>query len=294
MPIGAVDRAAPGPIAEAADTDLGPEVVIRPSKGLVPLNLRDLWAYRNLLYFLCWRDIKVRYKQTFLGASWALLQPVLNMIIFTVIFGNLAHLKSEGVPYPVFSYTALLPWTFFAYAMTQSANSLVNSAYLVSKVYLPRLIIPIASAMAGLVDFALAFLVLIGLMIYYHIAPTIALFLLPLFLLLAMLAALAVGIGLSALNVQYRDVRYVVPFLSQVWMYATPVVYASSLATGKLHVILSLNPMTGVVEGFRWALLGRQGLDIGALTLSAAATILVLVASLYYFRRVEQQFADMV
>ena len=294
MPVDAIDRAAPGPIAEAIDTDLGPEVVIRPSKGLVPLNLRDLWAYRNLLYFLCWRDIKVRYKQTLLGASWALLQPVLNMIIFTVIFGNLAHLKSDGVPYPVFSYTALLPWTFFAYAMTQSANSLVNSSYLVSKVYLPRLIIPIASAMAGLVDFALAFLVLIGLMIYYHITPTMALFLLPLFLLLALLAALAVGIGLSALNVQYRDVRYVLPFLSQVWMYATPVVYASSLATGKLHVLLSLNPMTGVVEGFRWALLGRQGLDVGALTLSAFATVLVLMASLYYFRRVEQQFADMV
>jgi lipopolysaccharide transport system permease protein len=282
------------PIDLSADALPGaPEIVIRPSKGFVPLNLRELWNYRNLLYFLCWRDIKVRYKQTLLGASWAILQPVMNLVVFTIIFGNLAHIKTDG-PYQVFCLTALVPWTFFAYAMTQSANSLVNSSFLVSKVYLPRLIIPIASALAGLVDFALAFMILIGMMIYYRITPTPALLLLPLFVLLALLAALAVGIGLSAVNVQYRDVRYLVPFLSQMWMYATPVVYPISLTHSKLHVLLSLNPMTGVVEGFRWALLGKQGLDTGALILSATVTVAGLTGSLFYFRRVEKQFADVV
>ncbi len=288
-----------GPIAaaeheESVDAPLSREIVIRPSKGIVPLNLRDLWLYRGLLYFLCWRDIKVRYKQTLLGAAWAILQPVMNMVIFTIIFGNVAHLQSEGFPYPIFSYSALLPWTLFAYAMSQSAGSLVSNANLISKVYFPRLVIPIASALAGLVDFAMAGLVLVGLMVYYRITPTPALALLPLFVILALIAALAVGIFLSALNVQYRDVRYTVPFLSQIWMYATPVVYASSLTTGKLHVILALNPMTGVVEGFRWALLGKQGLDGGALALSTTATILALVGSLFYFKRMEQRFADVV
>ncbi len=269
------------------------EIVVRPSKGFVPLNLRELWNYRNLLYFLAWRDIKVRYKQTVLGAAWAVLQPVLNMVVFTIIFGRVAHIQTDG-PYQLFSFTALVPWTFFAYAMTQSANSLVNSSFLVSKVYLPRLIIPVASAMAGLVDFILAFVVLLGMMVYYRVAPTPALVMLPAFVLLALLAALAVGIGLSAVNVQYRDVRYLVPFLSQMWMYATPVVYPINLAHGTLHTVLSLNPMTGVVEGFRWALLGRQGLDTGALLASAAVTLAGLTLSLFYFRRVEKQFADVV
>lgn len=270
-----------------------PEIIVRPSKGFAPLNLREIWRYRNLLYFLTWRDIKVRYKQTFLGASWAILQPVLNMIIFTIIFGRVAHIQTDG-PYQIFSFTALVPWTFFAYAMTQSANSLVNSANLVSKVYFPRILIPVASALAGLVDFVLAFLVLLGMMVYYHTAPTPALLLLPIFVLLALFAALAVGIGLSAVNVQYRDVRYLVPFLSQVWMYATPVVYPINLAHGTLRTLLALNPMTGVVEGFRWALLGQKGLDAGVLAESATVTLLALTGSLFYFRRVERQFADVV
>lgn len=280
--------------AEPVDSDpsIG-EIVVRPSKGFVPLNLRELWNYRNLLYFLCWRDIKVRYKQTLLGASWAILQPVLNMVIFTVIFGRVAHIKTDG-PYQLFSFTALVPWTFFAYAMTQSANSLVNSANLVSKVYFPRLIVPTASALAGLVDFVLAFLVLLGMMAYYHVSPTPALLLLPIFVLLTLAAALAVGIGLSAVNVKYRDVRYVVPFLSQVWMYASPVVYPINLAHGTLHLILSLNPMTCVIEGFRWALLGQQGLDMGSLALSATVTLAGLAVSLFYFRRVEMQLADVI
>jgi lipopolysaccharide transport system permease protein len=270
------------------------EILIEANHGWSPLNLQDLWRFRGLLYFLCWRDIKLRYKQTVLGASWAILQPVMNMIIFTVIFGNLAHLKSDGVPYPIFAFTALLPWTLFAYAMTQAANSLVNSSQLVSKIYFPRLVIPVASALAGLVDFAMGFIVLTALMLYYHIAPTSALVLLPLFVLLALAAALSVGIWLSAVNVQYRDVRYTLPFLTQAWMYATPVVYASSAATGKLHFILSLNPMTGVVEGFRWALLGKQGLDAGSLALSTTMTLVALLGSLFYFRRMEQRFADVV
>jgi lipopolysaccharide transport system permease protein len=269
------------------------ETFVRSSKGIVPLNLHELWKYRNLLYFLCWRDIKVRYKQTLLGASWAILQPVLTMAIFTVIFSNVAHIQTDG-PYQIFSFTALVPWTFFSYAVTQSANSLVGSANLVTKVYFPRLLIPLASALAGLVDFGLAFIVLLAMMAYYGIAPTEALALLPLFILLALLTALAVGIGLSALNVQYRDVRYLVPFLIQIWLYATPVLYPINLTHGTLHVLLALNPMTGVVEGFRWALLGRRGLDTGLLGISAAVTVAGLAASLFYFRNAETQFADVI
>jgi lipopolysaccharide transport system permease protein len=269
-------------------------VTIEPTKGWAPLRLKALWRYRELLYFLTWRDIKVRYKQTALGATWAVIQPLLTMVIFTVVFGHFARVPSDGVPYPIFSYCALLPWTFFAYAMGQSANSLVGNANLISKVYFPRLVIPIAASLAGLVDFAVAFVVLLGMMAFYHVIPTAAVVTLPLFLLLALAAALAVGIWLSALNVQYRDVRYTVPFLTQVWLYATPIAYPAGIIRGKWHLIFALNPMTGVVEGFRWAILGKGGLDGASLVISSAVTVVALVGGLFYFRRMEQQFADVV
>jgi len=268
--------------------------VIEPSKGWAPLNLDALWRYRGLLYFLTWRDIKVRYKQTALGASWAIIQPVLTMIIFTVVFGHFAKIPSDGVPYPIFSYIGLLPWTFFAYAMSQASNSLVGNANLISKVYFPRLIVPIAASLAGLVDFAIAFVVLLGMMVWYHVIPTIAVITLPLFLLLALTAALAVGIWLSALNVQYRDVRYTVPFLTQIWLYATPIAYPSSLIKGPVHVIFALNPMNGVVEGFRWAILGTGAVDGVSLALSTIVSVVALIGGLFYFRRMEQRFADIV
>jgi len=270
------------------------DIMIRPSRGWVALNLRELWRFRGLLYFLAWRDVKVRYKQTALGALWAIIQPVMTMVIFTVIFNRVAKINSGGIPYPIFSYCGLLPWTFFAYAMMQSSSSLVGNANLISKVYFPRLLMPIASTLAGLMDFAIAFLVLIGMMAYYHVTPSPALVLLPGFLLLALAAALSVGIWLSALNVQYRDVRYTVPFLTQIGLYVTPVAYPMSLSSGKLHTILALNPMAGVVEGFRWALLGQQGLDVGSLALSATMTLLALTGGLFYFRRMERRFADVV
>jgi len=278
--------------AEPAPTTF--TTVIEPRLGWAPLRLGELWRYRELLYFLTWRDVKVRYKQTVLGAAWAVLQPLLTMVIFTVIFGHFAKIPSDGVPYPVFSYTALLPWTFFAYALGQASNSLVGNANLISKVYFPRLVIPIAASLAGLLDFAIAFVVLLGMLAFYRLAPTPAVLALPLFLLLALAAALAVGIWLSALNVQYRDVRYVVPFLTQVWLYATPVAYPSSLIHGPLHLVFALNPMSGVVEGFRWALLGKTALDFPALAISSSVTVLALVGGLFYFRRMEQQFADVV
>ena len=269
-------------------------LTIEPTKGWAPLRLKALWRYRELLYFLTWRDIKVRYKQTALGATWAIIQPLLTMVIFTVVFGHFARVPSDGVPYPLFSYCALLPWTFFAYAMGQSANSLVSNANLISKVYFPRLAIPIAASLAGLVDFAIAFVVLLGMMVFYHVIPTAAVVTLPLLLLLALAAALAVGIWLSALNVQYRDVRYTVPFLTQVWLYATPIAYPAGIIRGKWHLIFALNPMTGVVEGFRWAILGKGGLDGASLAISSAVTVVALIGGLFYFRRMEQRFADVV
>jgi lipopolysaccharide transport system permease protein len=270
------------------------EVVIEARSGWSPLNLTDLWAYRGLFFFLAWRDIKVRYKQTVLGAAWAVIQPVLSAIIFTLIFGQAGKLPSDNMPYLLFSYSGLILWTFFAFAMTQSSNSLVNSANLISKIYFPRLIIPIAGALVGLIDFAVAFVVLIGLMIYYGVPPTPALLLAPLFVAYTLVIALAAGIWLSALNVQYRDIRYTVPFLTQIGMFASPIVYAGSLTKGKLHLILALNPMTGVVEGFRWAMLGKNHVDGLSLVLSVTVTAVIAVSGLFYFRRVEQRFADVV
>ena len=239
------------------DNHLGSqEFLIQPSRGWVSLKLRDVWEYRELLYFLAWRDIKVRYKQTVLGAAWAILQPDLTMVVFSVVFGRLLQAPSDGIPYPIFTFCALLPWQLFAHALTQSSNSLVSNERLITKVYFPRLVIPISAILAGLVDFGIAFVVLLGMMLYYGIVPTAAIVTLPLFLLLAVATALAVGLWLSALNVQYRDVRHTIPFLTQIWLFATPVAYASSLIPEPWRAWYGLNPMVGVVEGFRWALLG--------------------------------------
>ena len=267
---------------------------IRPSGGWVALDLRELWAYRELLGFLVWRDVKVRYKQTALGAGWAILQPVATMVVFSLFFGRLAGMPSDGLPYPIFAFAGLVPWTFFSQALSQSANSVVGSHALITKVYFPRLAIPLATVLAGLVDFALAFLVLLAMMLAYGILPGLAvLALLPL-LLLALVTALGVGLWLSALNVQFRDVRYVVPFLSQLWLFLTPIAYPSSLLVEPWRTVYGLNPMAGVVEGFRWALLGTGEPPGPLLAASVGAALALLVSGAFYFRRVEKTFADVV
>jgi lipopolysaccharide transport system permease protein len=273
--------------------DPGTHVVIEPARGWQALELRDLWKYRELLYFLTWRDVKVRYKQTALGATWAIIQPLLTMVIFSVIFGQLAKLPSEGIPYPIFTYTALLPWQLFAFALANSSNSLVGNQNLVSKVYFPRLVIPLASVLPGLVDFAVSFVVLVGMMVFYQVPLTARVLTLPLFLLLALISALGIGIWLSALNVEYRDIRYVVPFLTLFWQYATPVAYSSTLIPERWRVLYGLNPMTGVVEGFRWALLGNGQVG-GLLWASVIVTLALFVSGLAYFRRMEATFADVI
>jgi lipopolysaccharide transport system permease protein len=269
-------------------------VVIRPSHGWAPLQLRDLWQYRELLYFLIWRDVKVRYKQTALGAAWAILQPFLAMVIFSVFFGRLAGMPSDGVPYPIFAYTGLVPWTFFAYGLNQASNSLVGGANLVKKVYFPRLIMPLAAVLSGVIDFALAFLVLIGLMLFYGMVPSLAVLWLPLFGLLAMITALSVALWLSALNVEYRDVRYVVPFLTQFWLFATPIAYPSSLLSEPWRTLYGINPMVGVVEGFRWTLIGAGSPPGAMLIVSSVVALALLVGGAFYFRRMEATFADVV
>jgi lipopolysaccharide transport system permease protein len=271
-----------------------PVFVIRPAEGLLRLNLGEVWRYRELLYFLVWRDIKVRYKQTALGAAWAILQPVMTMVVFSIFFGRLAKVPSDGIPYPVFAFAALLPWQLFAFALTESSNSLVANQNLITKVYFPRLVVPIASVLAGLVDFAIAFAVLLGLMAFYGITPTRAVVVLPLFVLLAVATALAVGLWLSALNVKFRDVRYTIPFLTQLWMFATPVAYPSSLVPEPWRAWFGLNPMAGVVEGFRWALLGRSGGPGVLMWVSIVAVVALLLGGLVYFRRMETTFADIV
>lgn len=268
--------------------------MIAPSRGWRSLDLREVWQYRELLYFLTWRDIAVRYKQTLLGAAWAILQPLLTMVVFSLFFGNLAGMPSDGLPYPLFSFAALVPWSFFASGLAQSSNSLVGSANLIRKVYFPRLVVPLGSVLSGAVDFGLAFLVLLALMAYYGIAPGIAILALPAFFLLAFVTAVGAGLWLSALNVQFRDVRHIVPFLSQIWLFATPIAYPSSLLKGSWRVIYGLNPMVGVVEGFRWSLLG-SGKAPGAMVLvSALASLLLLASGAYTFRRMERTFADIV
>jgi lipopolysaccharide transport system permease protein len=269
-------------------------LIIQPSRGWLKLNFRELWEYRELLYFLVWRDVKVRYKQTALGAAWAVLQPFLTMVVFSVFFGKLAKVPSDGVPYPVFVYTALLPWQLFAYALSESANSLVGSQNLIKKVYFPRLVVPLSSVLAGLVDFAISFVVLLGMLAYYGIHPTAAILALPVFVVFAVVTALSVGLWLSALNVQFRDVRYTIPFLTQFWMFATPVAYPASLVPEKWRVLFGLNPMAGVVEGFRWALLGKATSLGPLLWVSVGAVAVLLFGGLMYFRRMESTFADVV
>jgi len=271
-----------------------PLTVIEPSKGWVSLKLDELWEYRELLYFLTWRDIKVRYKQTVLGATWAIIQPFFTMVVFSLFFGQLAKIPSDGVPYPIFSYTALVPWTFFAAGLAQSSNSLVGSANLIKKVYFPRLTIPIATVLSGVVDFFLAFIVLFGMMLFYGIVPTINVIWLPLFVLLALVTSLGVGLWLSAMNVQFRDVRYTIPFLTQFWLFATPIAYPSSLLDEPWRTLYGLNPMVGVVEGFRWALLGTDTAPGPIIIVSALAALALLVSGAFYFRRLEKTFADVV
>ncbi len=284
----------PCPAPPGADSSEPALLRIRPSRGWTSLKLRELWEYRELLYFLAWRDVKVRYKQTALGASWAVIQPVVTMVVFTVIFGQLARIPSDGIPYPVFSFCALLPWNYFSGAFGRSSGSLLSNAQLISKVYFPRLIIPISSLLAGLVDFAIAFMVLIAMMLWYGIAPVPAILWLPAFLLLAVATALGVGLWLGALHVQYHDIGHLVPFLSQIWMYATPVVYPASMIPEQWRLLYGLNPMAGVVEGFRWALVG-QGDGPGAmLAMSSVVSVALLVSGGFYFRRMERTFADVV
>jgi lipopolysaccharide transport system permease protein len=270
-----------------------PYKVIEPSRGWLSLNLRELWHFRDLLYFLAWRDVAVRYKQTVIGAAWAVIQPFFSMVVFSLFLGGLAKIPSDGLPYPIFNYTAMVPWLFFSNALSQSANSLVGNSNLIKKIYFPRLIIPISTVLSGVIDFGLAFVVLLGMMVYYRIYPTLnMLFTIPL-LLLALITSLGVGLWLSGLNVQFRDVRYAVPFLTQFWMYVTPVVYPASLVPEQWRALYALNPMVGVIEGFRWALLGTSAFP-SSIWISTVTAFLLLLSGAYYFRRLEKTFADVV
>ena len=283
--------------SERADTTSEfrpPTVVIQAQKGVGHLDVAALWEYRELLYFLVWRDLKVRYKQTLIGASWAIFQPALTMVIFTVIFGNLAKIPSDGLPYAVFAYTALVPWTYFSQALSRAGACLVGDAHLITKVYFPRLIIPLVAVMTPAVDFLFSFLLLLGLVAWFGIAPTWGLLALPLFLLLAMITALAVGLWLSPVNVRYRDVGHTIPFLTQVWMFASPVVYPVSLVPESWRLLYSLNPMVGVIEGFRWALLGKENPDFTVMLVSATVILVLLVGGIVFFKRMERNFADVI
>jgi lipopolysaccharide transport system permease protein len=285
-------------ITSATKTEL-PTVYIRPARGWIGLNLKDLWAYRELIYFLTWRDIKVRYKQAFLGIGWAAIQPLMTMVIFTVIFGKLANLPPDaGMPaswYPVFSFAGVLPWQLFQGALNRSGISLVGNSNLLTKVYFPRLIIPIAAVVAGLVDFAISFVIMVGLMIYFQVPFTWNILWLPVLVLLALMSALAVGLWLSALNVQYRDIQHMIPFLLQAWMYASPVAYSIDIINVSpfWRLVYGLNPMAGVIQGFRWALIGSKPPD-SLMVVSVIVVIALFVSGLYYFRRMERHFADTV
>jgi lipopolysaccharide transport system permease protein len=268
-------------------------VFIKPSKGLAALNLRDLWIYRELVFFMVWRDVKVKYKQTLLGMAWAVIQPVMTMLVFTFVFGSVAKVATDGIPYPIFSFAALLPWGLFEVALNQGSRSLVAHNNMVTKIYFPRLILPIASVFAGLVDFIIAFVILVGLMIYYQRPPAYELlWTLPLFILLAIVTALGVALWLSAINVKYRDVNQALPFLTRFWLFITPIAYSSEIISEKWQLLYSLNPMAGVVNGFRWALLGTGNGPDAALWVSVAISVLVFISGLFYFRSMEKTFAD--
>lgn len=270
-----------------------PVMIIRPSKGWIPHDLKELWDYRDLIYFFSWRDIKLRYKQTALGFSWAIIQPFLAMVVFTLFFGNLAKVPSDGVPYPIFAYAALLPWTLFSEGMTRSTNSMVLNSNIIKKVYFPRLILPISGILSPIVDFVIAFTILVGMIIYYGIYPTMNVIWLPAFLLLAIITSLGIGIWLTALNAMYRDFQYIVPFLVQIWMYASPVVYSASIVPSKYQILYALNPMAGVIEGFRWAILGTEAPSI-IILVSALISILLLVTGVLYFTHIEKTLSDVV
>jgi lipopolysaccharide transport system permease protein len=267
---------------------------IEATKGWVSLRLRELWEYRELLYFLIWRDIKVRYKQTVLGASWAIIQPFFTMVVFSLFFGKLAKIPSDGIPYPIFSYAALVPWSFFANGLNQASNSLVGNSNLINKVYFPRMTMPIASVLGGIVDFVLAFVMLIGMIFYYNMVPTMNVIWLPFFLMLAFITSLGASLWLSAMYVQFHDVRHIIPFLTQIWLFATPIAYPSSLLSEPWRTIYGINPMVGVVEGFRWALLGTGTAPGPIIIVSSLAALGLLLSGAFYFRRMEKTFADVV
>jgi lipopolysaccharide transport system permease protein len=270
------------------------KIVIKPPSKFINLSFREIYDYKDLLYFLVWRDIKVRYKQTALGVAWVVLQPVISMIIFTIIFGKIARLPSEGIPYAVFTYSALLPWQLFAYSLAQSSQSLVANEKLITKIYFPRIIIPMAPIFAGLIDFLISFAVFIAIMVFYGITPGFALIHLPVFILLVVLTSLGVGLWFTALNVRFRDVRYTVPFLTQVWFYLTPVAYYSTLIPESWQFVYRLNPMIGAVEGFRWALLNKAAPALSVLWVSATLSLVLLISGLFYFQKVEGEFADII
>jgi lipopolysaccharide transport system permease protein len=292
MPTTALD-----PVPESlvqADLDDLPVRVIECSHGSASIRLRELWSYRELLLILSLREVKLRYKQTALGAAWAIIQPLFTMLVFSLFFGKLAKVPSDGIPYPLFSFTALIPWIFFANGLTQSSNSLVSNSDLISKVYFPRLVIPLSAVLSGSVDFAVSFLLLLGMVAFYGIVPPMQALLLPAFFALAFVSSLGAGIWLSALNVEYRDVRFTIPFITQFWMFATPIAYPASLLHEPWRSLYGLNPMVGVVEGFRWALLGARSQPGPEFMVSTATALVVLISGIYYFRRMERTFADVI
>lgn len=269
--------------------------IIEPSRGWAPLNPRELWQYREVLYFLIWRDIKVRYRQTVIGAAWAVIQPLMTMVVFSVFFGRLASMPSDGLPYPLFAFAALVPWTFFSRGVTLSSDSMVASSHLISKVYFPRLLVPTARVLGGLPDLALSFIILLGMIWWYQHLPSLtSLLWIPVLVVLATATALAVGLWLCALNVKYRDIQYVVPFLTQLWLFATPIAYPSSLLAEPWRTLYSINPMVGVVEGFRWTLLGSTAPSGSAMAASALVTFIILASGAFFFRRIERTFADVI
>jgi lipopolysaccharide transport system permease protein len=284
----------PAVVPLEADDESVPHIRIEPSQGWVSLRLRELWVYRELLYFLVWRDVKVRYKQTVLGAAWAIIQPFFTMVVFSLFFGRLAKVPSDEIPYPIFSYAALVPWTFFSNGLTQASQSMVTYAGLIKKVYFPRLAMPIAKVLAGVADFALAFIVLLGMMLVYGIVPTVNVLWLPFYLLLALFTSLGTALWLAAMNVRFRDVGYMVPFIIQFWFYATPIVYPSSLLPEPWRTLYGINPMAGVVEGFRWSLLGTETAPGSIIFVSSLVALGLLVSGAFYFRRMEKTFADVV
>jgi homopolymeric O-antigen transport system permease protein len=281
-------------VGQAHATGTVPVTIIEPSRGWLGLDFKELWDYRELLYFLIWRDVKVKYKQTIIGAGWAILQPLITMVIFTLVFKKIADIPSDNIPYPIFAYTALLPWNLFSGGLNRSTVSLVAQSNLISKVYFPRIIVPLSATISGVVDFAIAFIILVGMMFWYGIVPTAAILSLPLFITIALVAALSVGLWLSALNVRYHDVGHAIPFLVQIWMFASPVAYPVSALPERWRLLYSLNPLAGVIEGFRWAMLGKESPDFVVIAVSATAMIALLFSGIVYFKRTERTFADVI